>query len=185
MSLARFVAAHRSAGFTRLLKSLSIAGNPVVVAVLVACGALVVARRARSLRPGAFVVATVAGAELLHVIVANLVGRPAPPGGLLPAPGFSFPSGHTVIVAALCGAVAFALSLGALSWAARVWMWTAAFVLVLVVGLCSVYLAIAHPSDVLGGAALAAAWLAVLRHRVAYLGSTSRNRGPSVPGATS
>jgi membrane-associated phospholipid phosphatase len=64
------------------------------------------------------------------------------------------------MVATLCGAVAFALSLGATSWAARVWMWTAAFALVLVVGMCSVYLAIAHPSDVLGGAALGGAWLA-------------------------
>jgi undecaprenyl-diphosphatase len=158
--LARFVAAHRSTGFTRLVKALSVAGNPVVVVLLVVAGALLVSRRARSLRPGAFVLATVAGAELLHVIVANLVARPAPAGGLVPAAGFSFPSGHTVIVAALCGAVAFALSLRATSWAARVWMWTAAFVLVLIVGLCTVYLAIAHPSDVLGGAALAAAWLA-------------------------
>ena len=64
------------------------------------------------------------------------------------------------MVATLCGAVAFALSLGATSWAARVWMWTAAFALVLVVGMCSVYLAIAHPSDVLGGAVLAGARLA-------------------------
>jgi undecaprenyl-diphosphatase len=158
--LARFVAAHRSVGFTRLVKALSLAGHPVVVVILVACGVLLVARTARSLRSGAFVLATVAGAELLNLAVADLVGRPAPPGGLVPPAGFSFPSGATVIVAALCGAVAFALSLLARSWAARVWMWTAALFLVLVVGLCSVYLAIAHPSDVLGGAALAAAWLA-------------------------
>ena len=158
--LARFVAAHRSAAFTRVLKALTIAGNPVVVVVLVAFGALLAARMARSLRPGAFVLATVGGAELLHVTVGHLVGRAAPPGSLVPTAAFSFPSGHTVIVAALFGAVAFALSVRTASWAARVWMWTAAFVVVLVVGLCSVYLAIAHPSDVLGGAALAAAWLA-------------------------
>ena len=33
--------------------------------------------------------------------------------------------------------------------------------LVLLVGVCTIYLAIAHPSDVLGGAALGAAWLGV------------------------
>jgi membrane protein DedA with SNARE-associated domain/membrane-associated phospholipid phosphatase len=157
--LARFVSAHRSVGFTRLLKTLSLLGHPAVVVGIVACGALLVARRGRSLRPGAFVLACVAGGEVLHRVVGRLVGRPAPLGGLVPAPAFSFPSGHTVIVATLCGAVAFALSLSA-SWAVRVWMWTAAFALVLVVGLCSIYLAIAHPSDVLGGAALGAAWLA-------------------------
>ena len=158
--LARFVAAHRSVRFTQLLKTLAVLGHPAVVAVLVAGGVLLVARRARSLRPGAFVLASVAGGELLHRIVGSLVGRPAPLGSLIQAPAFSFPSGHTVMVATLGGAVAFALSLRASTWAARVWMWTAAFALVLVVGMCSVYLAIAHPSDVLGGAALAGAWLA-------------------------
>jgi len=158
--LGRFVAAHRSIGFTRLLRHLSVLGNPIVVVVLVVCGALLVAQRARSVRPAAFVLASVGGGELLRVVVGNLVGRPAPLGGLVPSPGFSFPSGHTVVVATLCGAVAFALSLGWPSWAARVWVWTGVFLLVLVVGLCSVYLAVAHPSDVLGGAALAAAWLA-------------------------
>src|SRR6266851_4206366 len=78
--LARFVAAHRSIRFTQLLKTLTVLGHPTVVAALVAGGALLVARRARSLWPGAFVLASVAGGELLHRIVGTLVGRPAPPG---------------------------------------------------------------------------------------------------------
>jgi hypothetical protein len=55
-------------------------------------------------------------------------------------------------------------AIGAILWGGgftvRVWMWTAAFARVLVVGLCSIYLAIAHSSDVVGGAAPGAAWLA-------------------------
>jgi undecaprenyl-diphosphatase len=180
--LARFVSAHRSAGFTRLLKGLSLAGNPAVVVLLVVCGAVLVAQQGRSLRPAAFVLASVAGGELLHRTVGRLVGRPAPLGGLVHAPAFSFPSGHTVIVATLCGAVAFALSISASSWAARVWMWTAAFVLVLVVGLCSVYLAIAHPSDVLGGAALGAAWLAFCATGWRTWERRKRTRGAPNPG---
>src|SRR5437899_565954 len=159
--LARFVAAHRSVGFTRALKALSALGTPTAVILLIAASSLVLACSARSLRPVAFLVASVAGGELLRVVVGTLVGRPAPPGGLIAAPGFSFPSGHTVVAATLCGAVAFALSLRPSSWAARVWVWAAAFMLVLLVGVCTIYLAIAHPSDVLGGAALGAAWLGV------------------------
>src|SRR5205807_4138735 len=108
--LARFVAAHRSIHFTQLLKTLAVLGHPAVVAGLVAGGALLVARRARSLRPGAFVLASVGGGEFLHRIVGGLVGRPAPLGSLIEAPAFSFPSGPTVMVATLCGAVAFARS---------------------------------------------------------------------------
>ena len=148
------------AAFTRVVKGLAVLGTPAVAIVLVAAGALVAARRARSVRPAAFVVTCVAGGELLTLLVGTLVGRPPPVGGLVAAGAFSFPSGHTVGAVTLFGALAFALSLQAVSWAARVWAWAAAFLLVLVVGLCTVYLAVAHPSDVVGGAALGAAWLA-------------------------
>jgi len=176
--LARFVAAHRSVGFTRALEAMSTLGTPAAVIALVAVSGLVLARSARSLRPAAFLVTCVAGGELLRVVVGALVGRPAPTGGLIPAPGFSFPSGHTVVAATLCGAVAFALSLRPASWAARVWVWAAAFVLVLVVGLCAVYLAIAHASDVLGGAALGAAWLAFCATGWRTWERLSRSGGP-------
>jgi membrane protein DedA with SNARE-associated domain/membrane-associated phospholipid phosphatase len=160
-SLARFVAAHRNAGFSRVLVDLTSLGHPPVVVALVLVAALVVARLARSLRPGAFVVVSVSGGELLSLLVGALVGRPAPLGSLIAPAGSSFPSGHTVVAATLLGAVAFAVSVRPASWATRVWVWAAAVVLVCLVGLSAIYLAIAHVSDVLGGATLGAAWLAV------------------------
>lgn len=159
--LHRFVLAHRSRELTGLLKAVSVVGTLPVVLALVAVGAAVTGRLARSVRPAAFVLVTVAGGEALRLLVGALVGRPAPTGWLIAPPGTAFPSGHTVVAATLLGAVAFALSLHAPGWATRVWLWAAATFAVLLVGLCSVYLAVAHASDVVGGAALGAAWLAV------------------------
>lgn len=159
--LAAFVAAHRSAWFSHLLVTVAGIGKPAGVALLVAVAALGLARAARSLWPAGFVVVAVAGGELLSAAVGALVGRPAPSGGLVPPPGVSFPSGHTVVAATLAGAVAVALSATARSWTVRVWVWAGAVVLVVLVGLCTVYLAIAYASDVIGGAALGVAWLAI------------------------
>lgn len=161
LPLHRFVLAHRSDELTGLVKALSVLGRAPVVVGLVALAAVLVGRLSRSARPAAFVAVTVAGGELLRLVVGALVGRPAPSGWLIRPPGTSFPSGHTVVAVALLGAVAFALSLLPSRWATRVWLWSGAAFGVLLVGLCTVYLAVAHPSDVAGGAALGAAWLAV------------------------
>ncbi|HEU5002135.1 MAG TPA: VTT domain-containing protein [Actinomycetota bacterium] len=161
LPLHRFVLSHRSEDLTGVMKALAFLGRAPVVVGLVAAAAAVTGRLARSVRPAGFVVVSVAGGEVLRLAVGALVGRPAPTGWLIAPPGTAFPSGHTVVAATLLGAVAFALSLPPARWSLRVWLWAAAAFGVLLVGLCAVYLAVAHPSDVAGGAALGAAWLAV------------------------
>lgn len=159
--LAHFAAAHRSAWFTRLLRDAAFVGHPLAVAGAVVVSALLLAWLARSVWPGAFIVVSVAGGELLSLLVGGLVARPTPAAWLLRPPAYSFPSGHTVVAATLLGAVAVAVSVRSRSWPVRVWVWAAALVLVVLVGLSAIYLGMAHASDVLGGMALSAAWLGV------------------------
>lgn len=181
--LARFVAAHRSRGFTHALLQLARLGSPPAVALAVVLSALVLARLARTWRPAAFLAVTVAGGELLYLAVAALVRRPPPAGALLAGPAFAFPSGDTVVAATLFGSLAFALSRRAgASWALRVWLWAAACLAVLFVGLCSVYLAIAQASDVIGGAALGVAWLTVCATGWSTWERVLRPAGPAAAG---
>ncbi|MGH2717720.1 MAG: VTT domain-containing protein [Actinomycetota bacterium] len=158
-ALARFAANHRSAWFTHLLRDAAAVGHPLTVAAAVLVAAFVLGWLAHSVRPAAFIVVSVAGGELLSLLVGGLVARPTPAAWLLRPPAYSFPSGHTVVAATLLGAIAVSVSVRSRSWAVRVWVWAATLVLVVLVGLCAVYLGIAHASDVLGGMALGAAWL--------------------------
>lgn len=160
-SIVHSIAMHRSAAVTRIVRDLAVLGQPAAVVALVAAGALLAGRVGRSVRPAAFVLVAVVGGELLSQVVGVLVGRPAMTGGVIRGSAYSFPSGHTVVVASLLGAVALAVSAGRVPWQVRVWAWAGSLLAVVVVGLSVLYLGIAHVSDVLGGACLAAAWLAV------------------------
>jgi membrane-associated phospholipid phosphatase len=114
----------------------------------------------RDLRAALYVVATAAGAVLLYDIAKLLVARPRPPGGVDLA-GYSFPSGHTVATTAVWGALAFLLARGAAPWL-RWTLLVAAALIALVVGASRIALDAHWLTDVVGGLALGAAWLAVV-----------------------
>jgi len=105
----------------------------------------------------------VGGAVALYDIVKPLVGRPRPPSSIWIGhySGAAFPSGHATAAVALYAALALILSMGA-SYERRALVWSGAALVVLVVGASRVYLGAHWLTDVLGGYALGAAWVAVL-----------------------
>ena len=104
-------------------------------------------------------VASLAGATLIQTVLKALFGRLRPDvlPPLVQAPGFSFPSGHTITAAALYGAIAVFL------WPAGKRALAALSVLVVpLVALSRIYLGVHFPSDVLASMALAVMWLVVV-----------------------
>jgi membrane protein DedA with SNARE-associated domain/membrane-associated phospholipid phosphatase len=154
---------HRTAFATGSLKAMTWLGSGVVIAPLaaLAAGYLVLGRR--DWRGALAVAFAYAGAVLWSNVVKAAVDRPRPPATLrlVEVTGSSFPSGHATQAAAFYGMVVLVLTVRR-SVGMRIAAWSAALVIVGVVGLSRVYLGVHWPSDVLGGYALGAMWIAVL-----------------------
>jgi undecaprenyl-diphosphatase len=100
---------HRTGALDGVFEAVS--STPVDGAVALLGGALVllVAVRARTVRPLATLAAAVAGAVVLAELVKALVARPRPAPAVMlgvPETGSGFPSAHTLVFTALVGAVA-------------------------------------------------------------------------------
>lgn len=156
-----FLISRRSAPLTVTLRVFTSLGSaPVVVPVLIGVG--LVARRARgSWRPLLFLAVTVAGATLTSAVIKIAVARPRPvSGALVRALGYAFPSGHSTTAAATWLAIAVVLGSLVRHRAIQVLVGTVAVVVVVLVGISRVYLGVHAPTDVLGGWALGALWVA-------------------------
>jgi len=101
----------------------------------------------------------VLGSTVLNQLLKTHFHRSRPETALLPQPGLSFPSGHSMIGVALYGCAAWLLwqhgrhpwwSLVLLAWAA-------------VIGLSRIYLHVHYATDVLAGFAAGLVWLILLR----------------------
>lgn len=177
-----FVVAHRVAWLSSAMKVLTWLGSTaVIVPVLLVVAGVLIARR-RDWRSAAFLAIAVAGAIALYDVVKPLVGRPRPPPRLWIGhySGAAFPSGHATQSIAFYGMLAVALS-ARRSLRARSLLWAVAALMTIVIGASRVYLGAHWLTDVLGGYALGAAWLAFV---VAMGLATTRGReGRSSGGA--
>lgn len=153
----------RAGPVVSLAKALSFAGGvwvnwPVRVLVMA-----VLAARRRWVRLAGFVLA-VASSELLTGALKDLYGRPRPPGSLIVASGWAFPSGHAIVGAVtVVGAVLALVDPGP-----RFRAWVAgALAFAGVMALSRTYLSAHWLSDVVGGLllglSLAVGWPALLR----------------------
>jgi membrane-associated phospholipid phosphatase len=121
------------------------------------------------------------GLELATFLTVNtVVGRPRPSGprlGSLPSTS-SFPSGHTAAMVALYGGLALLISARLRSRIVGFAAWLVAFVAAAAIGLARVYRGMHHPSDVIAGALLGVAVLAVafLAARAAQRAAAERER---------
>lgn len=106
-------------------------------------------------RLAVIVAVTLIAAALFTDLVKDYIARPRPPGGpLVPAPGYSFPSGHTLNSTATYGLLAFVAWRARLPQTIRVAAVIICVTVPILVGLSRVALGVHYPSDVLGG------WLA-------------------------
>jgi membrane protein DedA with SNARE-associated domain/membrane-associated phospholipid phosphatase len=158
-----WVVAHRTEWLTGALQILTWLGSTAfIIPAGLATGLYFLVRR-RDWRPLALLTAAVAGAVGLYHIVKPLVGRPRPPAEIWIGhyTGGAFPSGHATQSAAFYAMLAIVLGAG-LSARRRAFLWSAAALVVLVVGASRIYLGAHWLTDVLAGYALGACWVAIV-----------------------
>src|SRR5690242_16814216 len=170
-----WVITHRTGWLTSALQVLTWLGSlAVIIPAGLATGLYFLIRR-RDWRPLALLTAAVAGAVGLYDIVKAVVGRPRPPAAIWIGhyTGAAFPSGHATQSVAFYAMLAIVLGAG-LSIRGRAILWSAAALIVLIVGASRIYLGAHWLTDVLAGYALGASWVAIV---VAVLLITSSGTG--------
>lgn len=172
-------------GTTTAMKIVSAFGATAFVAI--ACVLVAVILLVRRRRREAFlIVAAPLGALGLQHLVKELVRRPRPPvHALVHATGYGFPAGPAAVALAFYCALALLLARGTRRWSFKVSVWTAAIVIAGLIGFARMYLRVHYVTDVLGGYALGAAWLAVMISAEGVWRRAGRNRARGTAPATS
>ena len=180
----RFFVAHREAWLTLLMRGVTNLGNTaMLIGVLLSAG-LLWRWRAGTWRPLALLASSLAGAWALSNIVKALTHRPRPPAAQAIGhwTGSAFPSGHATSATAVYGMLAALLAATTPRWGRKVTAWTAAVLVVGLIGLSRLYLGAHWLTDVLGGIALGAAWLFGLLTTTRTVHGLHRATVPSAPG---
>ena len=179
-----WMVAHRTGWLTSILRVVTWLGSAAVIVPLgvIAGGFFVLGRR--RWQPLALLAAAVAGAVGLYDIVKPLIGRPRPPPAIWIGhfSGAAFPSGHAAQSVAFYAMLAIVLGAGRSAWLKTV-LWSGAALVVLAVGGSRIYLGAHWLTDVLGGYALGACWVAIVV--IVMLAISSRRTGGAelaVPG---
>ncbi len=173
-----------SPGLTAAMKGVTQLGStPVFIgAGLLAAWRLAAAGRKRAM---VLLAASSLGGEALVQILKLLFQRPRPEAFFgYPVPSnYSFPSGHATMACCLYGVLAAILAARLRSHFARASLWSLAAALAASIGFSRVYLGVHYPSDVLGGYAAAAIWIAAVRAGyVVWLRREGNRAGPGISG---
>ncbi len=172
-----WMAQHASPPLTQLMLVITASASlPFFIVVLVLIGVLAWQdHRADWL---ALVVA-VAGAGIFNLIAKQVFerARPALYPALTYAPGYSFPSGHSQAALAFYGVLAYLLA-GHVARKWRFWLFLAAAVWVVLVGVSRIYLEVHYPSDVLAAYAVTVPWAldVIFLHRCHALQEAAERR---------
>jgi len=121
----------------------------------------------RGSRPEALFLPLVFVAPIVSEISKTVIARPRPTEGLVALsgnfPGFSFPSGHVLFYTLFFGFVAFlSLSLPNMKPQLRPILFTASFLVIILVGISRIYLGAHWPTDVIAGYLVGFALLEIL-----------------------
>ena len=159
-----YLAAHRIGWLTTTMRGITQLGGGLFVAFLVIAGGLILRRCSGSWRPMLLLAAAVTGTKAIELLIKFGIGRSRPPieWMVIPATGWAFPSGHATQSTAVLGALAYVIAERLSDWNDKVRVWALAVGAAFLVGVSRVYLGVHWPTDVLGGWALAGAWLAFL-----------------------
>lgn len=147
-------------GAITILKAISFTGKPIFLLFAIGLpGVWVLRNGGRKLC--VFLAVTCLGGGAIDTVVKIAVGRPRPAVNepILSLSGNSFPSGHSMQAVVCYGALLLVL-LPLVEGRRRTWATAATAALILLIGFSRLTLGVHYISDVLGGYALGAAWLA-------------------------
>jgi undecaprenyl-diphosphatase len=132
--------------------AITLMGSAETVVVVAGVGILVALLAARY-EDALMIAFSVVAGTVFFTVIKLVVARPRPPleDARYVQSGFSFPSGHSTISAALYGTLAYLLIRGMRREGAKVTIWVVAALLVSAIGISRVYLGVHYPSDVLAG----------------------------------
>jgi undecaprenyl-diphosphatase len=146
-------------GLTRLMQVFSFLGS--VAAVTTMCLVVIcVSLYFRHARTAALLAITMLGVAALDVALKHAFHRPRPVAffGATPS-SYSFPSGHALGSFCFYGILAAILTAHLPGRGAKFCVWTAAAILVGMIGLSRIYLGVHYPSDVMAGYCAGAVWV--------------------------
>jgi undecaprenyl-diphosphatase len=159
-----WLAAHRTPGLTSIEIAVTNLGGARTLVVASVAAVAYVSWRLRSWYPVVLGVLTLGVVQLLvyGIKVTIARDRPNPPGQVVAASGYSFPSGHSASSLVGFALLAWLVCMLTDSRTVRATAWLAAAAGTVLVGLSRIYLGVHYPSDVLGGWMLGLTWLAVV-----------------------
>jgi undecaprenyl-diphosphatase len=157
-----FIHQYSSARMTSVMKFVTLLGSPRVLFtlfILFSVGFLL----AKWKRAAAWLAAGTAGSVVLDFTLKLLFHRARPVPFFAPMPkSYSFPSGHALSSFCFYGILAGLIDTRIRSFAARLSVWSAAAVLILLIGVSRIYLGVHYPTDVVAGYCAAAMWVSAL-----------------------
>ena len=158
--IVHFIAENRVAWLTLAMKGLSQLGQTGVVAIVMVAAGFYIHRHTGRWRPMLLLLTATGGAQILDLAAKIAIALPRPPAAWMavPAYGYGFPSGHTTLSAMYITLAHFIARLQH-RWRAKVFTYAAGITIAFLIAASRVYLGVHWPTDVLGGWALAAAWM--------------------------
>lgn len=160
----QYVAAHRVACLTSVMKASSTIGSELGLWIAVLIGGVILAWSTRSWRPLLLLALVMLGAVSLDRLTKLAVGRMRPYSLLwaIPALGRSFPSGHATESAAVYRTLAHVFAGTQSRSGIKSMAYTIGIAAPLLIGISRVYLGVHWPTDVVAGWALGGIWSATV-----------------------
>ena len=158
-----FVHNHASPTLTTIMQLVTLLGSVMWLSVLGVCVAVAFVM-AKWWRDVALFIVTMAGGIVLNITLKLSFGRARPDAFFeTPQPSsYSFPSGHALLSLCFYGALAAIITSRLHSRTTRFLIWTAAALLVAIIGFSRIYLGVHFPTDVLASYAVALAWVVIV-----------------------
>lgn len=144
---------------TRLMKCFTFLGSPLMVSMFVACSVMIFYRFGKRRAATGMLIANAAGVGFNEGLKYLFRRRRPDIHRLVPAHGYSFPSGHAMGSVMFYGTLSYWLCRQFKSISLKVLTCTISGIMVVMTGVSRIYLGVHFPSDVLSGYAAGASWL--------------------------